>query len=395
MRRIIISEKQERLIRESEELRSAANGLPPFIAGMIEAPDNLLKGTGYFVEGALSKMALARQKEIRDYFSDDIESFPKDKIFNKLSALISKCEKIEEPIRENLAEICHETVVELFRIPENAIKIKCEIGEIPASELFHIKPDTDEEYEYEDLDDIENSDSEIKRRKIINAISYGAANRISEQSRNLWMGKIFDLNEELPHLYSQIMKINEYLVFNTDFEITDQSHKQGGTVKTMLAHEDEMPEIEARGIIFPILLQETVRGIIDILATYGLPDNEGDARRIVNVSDALENDIWYMRLGPIIWDKVCAAIEGVDTEIFPYFYKELVTAPSDDFKTGMKNIFAGTKAGKNFIKGIYDRSKYNHEYDVFSADLDLKREKNMITDEYISEEELNGEWSNQ
>lgn len=395
MRRILINEEQELLIKESEKLRAAINGLPSFVAKDIETPGNLFKGTGYFIDGALSKMAVAREKEIRDYFSDNIDSFPKDKVFNKLSKLIAKCKKLEEPIRDNLAKICENTAVELFQIPENALKINCEIGDIPAGEVFHIKPDTDEEYEYEDLNDIENSDSEVRKRKIINAISYGAANRMAEQSRGLWMDKIFDLNEELPHLYSQIMKINEYLVFNTKFEITDQSHKQGGTVKTILSHEDEMAEVDAKGIVFPILLQETVRGIIDILATYGLPDDKESARRIINVSDALENDIWYMRLGPIMWDKVCSTVDGVDTEIFPYFYKEFVTLPAADFETGMKNVFAGTKTGKNFIKDIYNRSKYNHEYDVFNTDLDLKREKNMITDEYISEEELDGEWDNQ
>jgi hypothetical protein len=389
MRKILINEEQERLIMESEMSRINGASLPPFMSRGLESPDNSLKSTGYFLDGSLTKMATARANEVREYFSDDITAYDNSKIAGKLSKLIAKCKKLEEPIKEQLSKICNNVVVEMFGIPENSVEIDCElVGEIPAGEQFHIKPDTDEDYEYDDIESIQASDSESRKRKVINAIAYGAASRMAEQSRREWVNDVFDLNEELPHLYSQIMKINEYLVFNNDVDITDKSHKQGGTVETKLVHEGEIASIHSKGIIFPILLHETIKGVIEILASYGLPDDVNEAKRIVNLSDALENDPWFMRLGPIMWDKVCASLDSVETEDFPYFFKELVMIPSDEFENLMKNVFAGTKSGKARMKEIYGKSKYNNEYDKFAQDLATRRERDVIEDDYFTEEEL-------
>ena len=390
MRKIIISEEQKRLIMESEMSPVMGASLPSFMSGTLESPENSLKHTGYFLDGTLTRMALKRSEEIRGNFIDDISSYKKDVIFSKLNRLIAKCKKKEEPIRESLSKICAGVVAEMFRIPEDSVKITCEIvNEIPPEESFHIKPETSEDFEYDSIEAIQANDSETKKRKIINAITCGAASRMTEQSRRMWVSDVFDLDEDLPHLYSQIMKINEYLVFNSDIDIKDNDHKQGGTVDVTLTHEDEMPEIHSRGVIFPILLHETIRGVIEILSSYGLPDDAGEAKRIVDVSDVLEDDPWLMRLGPVFWDKICDGIEKITTEDFPYFFKDLVSLPAGEFERLMKNVFAGTKLGKEGIRKLYADSKYNHEYDVFSQDLIArKQERDVIEDDYFSEEEL-------
>ena len=392
MKKILINEEQKRLIMEAEMSRLDGASLPKFMSGRIESGDNALKSTGYFLDGSLTKMALLRKKELVSNFSDDITSFGMDEVYSKLSKLISRCKKMETPSREALSKICLSTVSEMFGIPQDSIKMTFEIvEEIPPAEQFHIEPDMDEDFEYDDFDSMESEDSEVKKRRIVNALCYGIAARASEQSKRLWMNDIFDINEELPHLYSQIMKINDYLVFNSDVDIKDNDHKQGGTVEVKLAKEGEIPEIHARGIIFPILLHEAIRGVAEIIASYGLPDDMGEARRIINVADALENDPWNMRFGPVLWDKVCSCINKFETENFPYFFRTMVTLPCGEFEKVMKNVFAGTKFGKKTLGQIYGESKYKSEYDKFSDDLAAKREKDMIEDEYFTEEELAAE----
>lgn len=389
MRKILINEEQERLIMEAEMSRENGASLPAFMLNGLESSDNLLKSTGYFLDGSLTKMAEARRREIVSNFTDDIDSFDKSAVFSKLGKLISKCKRKEEPNREALSKICSNVVAEVFGIPADTIKLNCEIvDEIPSGEQFHIKPDTDEEFEYEDVGAIEAEDSETKKRKIVNAICYGAAARFSEQSKKLWLNDVFEIDEDLPHLYSQIMKINDYLVFNSDIDIKDNDHKQGGAVEARLAREGEAAEIHARGIVFPILLHETIRGVAEIIASYGLPDDMGEARRITNISDAIENDPWNMRIGPIMWDRLCSALDSIESEEFPYFFKGLVTVPAPEFEKIMKNVFAGTRFGKESVKKIFNKSKYDNEYDRFSNDLAVKREKNVIEDDYFTEEEL-------
>lgn len=385
MKRIIISEEQARLINESE-LQAEKNVTPPsFLMG----ENNPLSTTGYFVGNVLDRMAKRRVSEIADFFIDDISSFDKDKVYSKLSRLISVCSKKEEPIRNDLEKICSNAVVEMFGIPADSLKINCElVGDIPPGEQFNIKPDTDENFEYDSIEAMNSSDAEINKRRIINALSYGAANRISEQTKKEWLSDVFNLDEDLPHLYSQIMKINEYLVFNTDIEIEDKSHKQGGTVEVRLSREDELTELSARGITFPILLHEMIRGVAELIASYGLPDDEEEARRITNIADALENDPWNMRFGPAMWDCVCAGIGEIDASDFPFFFKKLVSLNTSEFETTMKEVFAGTKAGREAMNSIYAQSKYENEYDRFTQDLAVKRERNVIEDDYFTEEEL-------
>ena len=389
MRKILINEEQERLIMEAEMSRENGASLPAFMLNGLESSDNLLKSTGYFLDGSLTKMAEVRRREIVSNFTDDIDSFDKSAVFSKLGKLISKCKRKEEPNKEALSKICSNVVAEVFGIPADTIKLNCEIVyEIPAGEQFHIKPDTDEEFEYEDVGAIEAEDSETKKRKIVNAICYGAAARFSEQSKKLWLNDVFEIDEDLPHLYSQIMKINDYLVFNSDVDIKDNDHKQGGAVEVKLAREGEAAEIHARGIVFPILLHETMRGVAEIIASYGLPDDMNEARRITNISDAIENDPWNMRIGPVMWDRLCSALDSIESEDFPYFFKGLVTVPAPEFEKIMKNVFAGTRFGKESVKKIFGKSKYDNEYDRFSNDLAVKREKNVIEDDYFTEEEL-------
>ena len=389
----IISEEQARLIVESGLFDAMSPSLPDFFADKPVEATNPFTNTGYFVNGVLNKLAKERQKEILSYFSDDITSYDSDKIFTKLSKLIAKCKKLEEPIKEKLEKICSNTVVKIFSIPNDAIKLSCYlVPEISATKSFHIKPDTDEEYEYNAVSDMETYDAETNKRRIINAISYGAAKNIADQSKQLWVNEIFDLDEELPHIYSQIMKINDYLVFNTNIKIEDKSHKQGGFSEVHLSHEDEISSIEATGIIFPILLQEAIRGVIDILSTYGLPDDADSAKRIVNIADALENDPWNMRFGPPMWNRIVSSIPKFQTENFAYFYKTLVELPSEEFSKIMKEVFAGTKSGKMAMENIYNEAKYNDEYSQFTNDLALRRGKDIIDDDCFTEEELETEF---
>lgn len=383
MKRIIVNEKQAKLIMESA---------PTANVGAISVCDgnNPFSMTNYFVGSSLDKMAKKRADEISNFFIDDISSFSKDKVFSKLNKLIAICKKKEEPFRDKLSKICSNVVVETFGIEnDESFKLTCEVvNEIPKGETFHIKPDTDEEFEYDSIDAMESSDSEVNKRRITNALAYGAANRLTEQSKKLWVSDIFELDEDLPHIYSQIMKINEYLIFTTNIEVKDENHKQAGTVDVKLSNEGGVTEITSKGIIFPILLHETIRGVMECLSSYGLPDGIENAKRITNVADALENDPWNMRFGPAIWDAVCSSMDGIETEDIPYFFKDLVSLDTKNFESIMREVFAGTKSGKESIASIYGQSKYNNEYDRFKSDLAVKQGRDVIEDDYFTEEEL-------
>lgn len=366
----------------------SSSPMPDFILKKIDGGETPLSGNFKSVyDGFLKRAANNRYEEIRKFFNDDISSHSREEIYNKLSGLLSKCRKKEEPIKDNLQSMCYNMVTGELHVPDGVVDIECKISEISRGAKLHIKPDTDEDVEYDDVSSIEIEDLETQKRILINFIIYGCARKLSEKILSDSIKDVFGMDEELPHLYSMIMKINEYLVFVSDFEITDDDHKQGGTVEVQLSNEGELSKIRATGIIFPVLLQETVSGLLELSASYGLPDDKERARRILNVSDALENDPWIMRFGPSIWSAIENAV-GSDIEDAPYFIKALSCLDAEEFSRVFRELTAGTKEGKKAIADIYKQSKYDCDYDDFKNDIATKRKENMITDSYFTEDEL-------
>ena len=383
MKKILITEEQMTMLNSALE-HEAPQSLPPFLLNGVN--DTPISSSVYKPEQYIKKLLEKRYEEIKGYFNDDITSYSESEIRSKLNKLFTVCMKKESSIKENLQNICYNKVTELFGIPSGSVEIECRLEEIPRGARFHIKPDTDESV-YDSIDQMDSEDLEIKKRKLLNCISYGCAARLASGLMGSIVKEIFELDEELPHIYSKIMKINEYLVFVNNVKIEDKSHKQGGTVEVNLSDDTSVPKIKATGMILPILLQETIAGILEIVSTYGLPDSKESAKRVLNVSDALENEPWVMRLGPGMWDPI-AEITGIKDEEAPYFIKELSQCRAEEFIKLFMEFTANTKAGREKIASIYNKSKYNRDYEGFENDLAAKKRENMIVDSYFTEEEL-------
>ena len=387
MKKITISKSQEKIINEALVSRVQ---LPSHIFSDIERGDVPFDSTYFYSGKLLLDLAVKRFQEVKDAFSDDISEYSDKQILSELSRLIVKCRKKEEGIREQLQKICINSLLDLFDVPEDGINIDAEIvPEISSRTQFHITPDTDENFEYEDVESIKNGDSEVKKRCIIDAIIVGAAMRLSETSLKGSFEKIFEIDEELPHLYSKIMKINDYLLFSHPFEIEDNSHKQGGYVEVTLGNDVTPTKIEARAVMAPMLLIELIRGCMELWASCGLPDDIDSARATLNKADALINDPWYSRLGPAIWDKIENSIQEFDTKTLPTFIMKLASFPTEQFEKEMSEVLAGTLAGKNFIEKTFEEAKYDDEYSSFEYDIQQKQsERGVIEDGYFTEEEL-------
>ena len=384
MRKIIITEEQaDRLSGALLKVRRFPDFLMDAVKGNATPIGDCKYIYGNFIENSLRK----RYDEILGFFNDDISEHSNDEVYSKLSKLFSRCMKKEEPIKDNLQSICYNKIVEKFEIPDGAVNLECSIAEIPQGARLHIKPDTDEA-EYDSVDAIESNDLDIAKKKIINMMIYGCSYRLTEEIMSELVNDIFSLDEELPHLYSQIMKINDYLVFVSNVKIEDKDHKQGGTVEVKLAkEEDEIPAIKATGMILPILIHETISGLIELIATNGLPDDKESARRILNVSDAIENEPWIMRLGQAFWDPISGET-SISTDMVPHIMLSLSCMDSERFMSLIREMTAGTRKWRNEISSILSQAEYNKEYSDFETDLATKRKENVIADSYFTEEEL-------
>lgn len=383
--KIYITEEQRNFLNEALEIN---NTLPHVPSHLLNDESNPFTNNAALPANSVNKFLAKRFIEVTSEFSDDITEYDNKIVINKLNKLITKCLKKEEPIQKQLEDICARILTENFNIPEDGVKISCSLTtEISKATQFHITPDTDENIEYEDYASIEQEDSDVQKRELINALIVGGAIKMSNKLIKKYISDIFDLDEELPHLYSEIMKINDYLLFSQKFEIKDNSHKQGGYVIVKMGNDTVPTQIESTAIIFPILLIESLRGCMELWASHGLPDDINKAQSVINKADALIYDPWYTRIGPVLWDKIYPDIEF---KYLPTFFSNLSELSDKEFFDTLKECFANTKLGKQKITNLLKQTKYEDDYSSFEYDIKQKQsDKSIIADGYFTEEELN------
>ena len=338
----------------------------------------------------LSKKLLSKgYKAIKDSFSDNIEQVPLSKAIAHFNKLMTLCNKKEKNIKPQLEKLCYNTLVQIFNIPEDEIVLSCEIVDfIDDGMEFHISPDTDEEYEYESIKEMNLEDTEVQKRKIINTLVIGAAQKAFDSSKNLYINKLFDIDEELPHIYSKLMKLNLYLLFKRDVKIKDGSHHQGGFVKVVLGDDKKLSKIEVKALNFPILLLESIKGVLELISSNGLPDELSVARNVVNKADVLQDEPWEMRYGYGLWNMVTLG-SNMDTKLYPDFFSKLIDIKSDEFISLMNELSHNTRQGKESIKELIDDCEYSFKYNNFKDDLMKQQdERNIIENGYFTPEDL-------
>lgn len=384
MKNVFLTEKQIQYIHNENRKEY---GIPSKIFNALENKEsNIPLDDKEFSKKILTK----RFDEIKKDFTDDISQIPLEKVSNHFNKLMRLCQEKEKNIRPQLEKLCYNTLVQLFNIPEDEIIFKCELVDFIDNGLeFHISPDTNEDYEYNSLDEIDGEGIEVQKRRLIDSLVYGVSMSLFEKAKKIYINELFDIDEELPHLYSKLIKINEYLLFNVDDEVKDDNHHQGGFVKVVLGNEEKMSNIDVKALTFPILLIESIKGIMELISSNGLPDDFNVAKNVLNKADILEEEPWDMRFGVGLWNMVTLN-RDIEPKIIPDFFGKLIDIDAKDFISLFKELANNTKIGKQAIGELLDDCEYNSKYNDFEKDILVKQsEKDLISDGYFTEEELN------
>lgn len=311
-----------------------------------------------------------------------------NEIRNYLGKLLQRCKEIEEPIRPNLIKLCESWVNNQLGTPMETIILNCElVNEIKPNHAFRVMPESSDmrDFDFEDLNDFDNVSKVILKRRLINALIQGVSYNCNKYG-NI-DEELKQLNEELPNLYNEISIINDYLLFTQEEKITDKKPRQGACVEVMLGSNGEKTEINVQGLIFPYLLQETFRGFFELFASHGLPEDNDKANYILKQADFLLAEPWDIRMGVGLWNILSENID--DPKILPFFFTALCEMPVEEFNENLREVFAKTKRGKQFIQELIDESMIFVEK---SKIIDVEPQKNynfaVLNDEYISSDEL-------
>jgi hypothetical protein len=344
----------------------------------------------YMLKAANSEFESAKEA-LKEIGSIDYEGEPT--VMGALASLMLKCKKIETPYRTELEKICYNYVVDLFGVPEDTVDISLTLTDKVDTDRESIildPADGDEDMEFDDLTSAMSVKGEVFKRRFLDALCMGMALKLSSNLDDSIVQEIASINESLPDLYINIMSLSKYALFEKeDFGMTDENKLQSGTFELRLGTDDEKCAIEAQGEVFPMLLCETIRGFLELFISHGLPEDKNIAISILGKSDFLKAEPWDMRIGPHIWKMVSKSLSDIDFSDIPYLFKRISSLEVHKFNFLMKEVLAGTKKGRRIMAFLCNKSKHDSEYDKFVDKMDkMKKDKGIITDDYIHPEEL-------
>jgi hypothetical protein len=143
----------------------------------------------------------------------------------------------------------------------------------------------------------------------------------------------------------------------------------GGVVRVEFpTKENPKVKIIAQAMVFPVLIHELVKGVMEVLSAKGLPKKKM-GKFVIDKADYLAAEPWDMRIGPALWSRFTGVFEPEDFHLKHHVWSDLVVLPPKEFNTKMKEIMAGTKEGKKIVKDILDDVKHDIRKDDFDETL--------------------------
>jgi len=278
--------------------------------------------------------------------------------------------EIESQNRETLENLAVELVVDEMGIPEGDLQFDAKL-EKPDTSGMQMKPQKKKKKELEfpnfEIEDeaakrLQKLDLEKQKRRFINSLIQGSAKK-AHYMYHLVNEKLNEINPDLVGLYSIVMSVNDLLYWvMPDME----GMMGGGGAEQAMAGKEELdletdpPTIKAKGLMFPILVHELYKGVMEYVSAHGLPSDPDMAEEVIGMEDTLPAEVWDLRLGPVIWEKFLEVYPDnffdVDEQkrIKNYFYYKFVSLEAEEFLTLAKEILSGSQKGKNQVKKMID-----------------------------------------
>ncbi len=302
--------------------------------------------------------------------------------------------RIEQSKREELEQLAVELVIKEMSIPEGAFNFDAKIvgmGEIDTDD-FNNSMEQQQNIDPVDIEkdlftDLEQVNLEKAKRRLINSMVQGASKR-GHYMYHLVGDRIREItgSENLLSLYGVLMSINDTLYWQISDEQMQMMMGGGGGEASIGGKESvdrntTPPTIVARAVNFPILVHELIKGVMEIFAIQGRPEDEEGYDEVEDSEDTLKNEMWDLRLGPAIWDRIRSQFPDEiifdNPELQNYLLVEIFKLPAKKFLVLMKEVISQTERGKRLLEEIVEGIKkmlndqdYEDVMSQFESDLD-------------------------
>jgi hypothetical protein len=220
-----------------------------------------------------------------------------------------------------------------------------------------------EENSEEVIENIEELDLEVAKRRFLNAMMAGAAFK-GQYMFHMAEDEINAIDDELITEYGLLMAITEWAYFMIPPEsaaaAASSDEQAGGSERVDFT--TEPPTLICRARSFPLLCHEIVKSYMEFMSAWGLPqsDEEGaesKAKYILSKADFLEAENWDLMLGPGFWGRFLEAIDENELDIKSKLYIKIAQMPPRDFNNFMKEVLKKSERSKRMMVDLANEIK--------------------------------------
>lgn len=115
----------------------------------------------------------------------------------------------------------------------------------------------------------------------------------------------------------------------------------------------QQPIVIARGMCFPVLIQEIIKGLTELASLPSLPRDPVERKELLDKSDLVDLEAWSMMLGPKLWDSFIEAVDaGNERELAMHLYRQIQMMDVDRFNAFMKEVLAKSPQGMQMLRQL-------------------------------------------
>jgi hypothetical protein len=259
---------------------------------------------------------------------------------------------------------------EQFNIPEDAVDFQAEITGLPQmggrpivkGDLQYTKGDRrpPEGKSEEELK------PEVTRRRLTNAMMHGAARK--SQNLHHMSDELRERDPSLNRDYGNIMAANDAMYWMMSDESIENEGRQGvhaGNVRLDLSN-PQKPKIIAQGIVFPILLHELAKGVMELMSLWSLPKDKNERDYVTDKTDHLQAETNDIRLGSYLWGKFIEQIPVDNQDVISLTFNLLQQEPTNEFNSIMSGLSNDSEEAKSKVRELANQAieeLRNEEYD--------------------------------
>lgn len=306
----------------------------------------------------------------------DMDTVDNNFIRKNMFGLVGECIKLESTHKKELEELAEKMIREEYDMSKDDVDLIVELTPNINMEgtQKNAKPIEINEMKFENHKSIEDVNAEVYKRRFINSMIQGSAKKSSHMF-HMKEDELMKMDPRLPNKYGKMMSAADYMYY-----IEPKMHDQnagsvsGGVVRVIFPKkEGDKPLIHAQAMVFPVLIHELVKGVMELLSSHGLPEDNQMKEYVIGKSDYLAAEPWDMRIGPAVWERFTESIEPEDFNLKHHVYSDLVKLPVKEFNNIMREIMAGTEAGKDAVKKIILEVKNDLKTEEFNEAINIKR----------------------